>query len=189
MPDAPAVKRALAALANEDVADESRDGASQRRGDETDGVDGEVGRPGDEADGWNRAAARRTYEATRRTRDGSRRTRAASRHRTRPRAAIDEAEAAATALPTAATFVREGGLERLERAVDRAADRETERRGQRVLAAFERLRAVGGAGEPSTAGDGPSDEHHPRSRDHHPQSRDPHPRSPDHFRSGHGTDI
>jgi hypothetical protein len=65
-----------------------------------------------------------------------------------PAAVVATAEDAATSLADAAAFRADGGLGRLRRAVDLATaadERDVARRGQRVLAAFERVeQAVAG---------------------------------------------
>jgi len=95
-----------------------------------------------------------------------------------PAAVVSAAEAAATDLDAAAAFRTDGGLERLRSAVEVAAggdDRRTARRGQRVLAAFERARTAldAGSGRTELRDDG------------QPAATG----APDHFRRGRGTPL
>jgi hypothetical protein len=114
--DVPAVKRALAALARDDGANSGSEGERNARSDVS--VSGATGRPSE---------------------------RAPHAEMTVHRDVVDSAAAAVTAVDEAAAFVETIGLDRLRRAVESVPDRETRRRGQRALAAFERFRRVAAA--------------------------------------------
>jgi hypothetical protein len=114
--DVPTVKRALAALARDDYANGGSEGERNARSDVS--GSGAYGRPSERAPDAEIAAHRDV---------------------------VDSAAAAVADVDGAAAFVETVGLDRLRRAVESVPDRETRRRGQRALAAFERFRRVAAA--------------------------------------------